>query len=55
MSHPRWVATTWAIVVSMLWPWLPVPSRTCTLPLTSMLSTAGSELSTPNAMADGST
>ena len=54
-STPRRSATTWAIVVSRLWPWLPLLISACTWPLTPMLTTAPSLAMLPIAMPDGST
>ena len=54
-STPSSSATTWAIVVSRLWPWLPLLMSACTLPLTPMRTIAASVAMLPMAMPDGST
>ena len=55
MSTPRWSATTWIIVVSRLWPWLPEPINTCTVPSGSTRTVATSEPITPYARPPRST
>jgi hypothetical protein len=55
MSTPSWSATTWATVVSTLWPWLALLMSACTSPLTPMLTMAASLARLPMATPDGAT